>query len=192
MKALSHRAALGLAVILVTGCASIQVQSDYDQQASFARIKTYNWVEQSFTTTGNPAVVSPLVARRVRAVVDSVLAEKGYAREPSEDVDFRIDLRITATPESDVIDTYGGTRAYGSRYYYGRGRFGFDPFYGYPYYGHGAGTGVYVRQSLESTLVLDVVDATSDQVIWRGWAADRLDRQTDPETVQRFVVYAVT
>ena len=192
MKALSHRAALGLAVILVTGCASIQVQSDYDQQASFARIKTYNWVEQSFTTIGDPAVVSPLVARRVRAAVDSVLAEKGYAREPSEDADFRIALRITATPESDVIDTYGGTRAYGSRYYYGRGRFPFDPFYGYPYYGYGAGTGVYVRQSLESTLVLDVVDATTDQVIWRGWAADRLDRHPDPETVQRFVVEAVT
>jgi len=192
MKALSHRAALGLVVILVTGCASIQVQSDYDQQASFARIKTYNWVEQSFTTTGDPAVVSPLVARRVRAAVDSVLAAKGYAREPSEDVDFRIDLRITATPESDAINTYVGTRAYGSRYYYGRGRFGFDPFHAYPYYGYGAGTGAYVRQSLESTLVLDVVDASTDQVIWRGWATDRLDRHPDPETVREFVVEAVT
>ena len=102
-------------------------------------------------------------------------------------------FRITATPESDVIDTYGGTRAYGSRYYYGRGRFGFDPFYGYPYYGYGAGTGarVRVRQSLESTLVLDVVDTGTDQVVWRGWASDRLDRHPDPESVQRFVGEAV-
>ena len=49
--ALSSFAVLGL-----TGCASLQVRTDYNAQASFAQLKTYNWINQPVGVAGDPAL----------------------------------------------------------------------------------------------------------------------------------------
>ena len=66
MKAI--RATLGVvAVLTVTGCASLQVQTDYNPQASFGQLRTYDWNTRTVDPSGNPAVNSPLVEQRNRA-----------------------------------------------------------------------------------------------------------------------------
>ncbi len=51
-----------IAFLFLVGCSSIKVQSDYDERASFAQLKTYDWVDRPFEAGGNPAVNSALGA----------------------------------------------------------------------------------------------------------------------------------
>ena len=83
--------------------------------------------------------------------------------------------------------------SFGFRPFYGfRGRFGrrfFSPFYGFGY-GFSPGAG-YVRQDLRGTLVLDIIEVSSDEVIYRGWASKALDLDPRPEMVRMYVDEAV-
>ncbi len=40
-------------------------------------------------------------------------------------------------------------------------------------------------------MVLDVVDARTNELTWRGWATDELDDDPTPEAVQKYVKAAV-
>ena len=92
---------------------------------------------------------------------------------------------------------YGGPYVYPRSSY--RGSFGFSlyggrylrPFYGYPGAGYGyAGTGR-VREYLRGTLVLDVIDVRTDEVVFRGSATKSLHLDPDPEKVRMYVSEAV-
>ncbi len=59
------------------------------------------------------------------------------------------------------------------------------------YGGHGA-TG-YAPEYLQATLVVDVVDARTNQLIWRGWANKSLGHEPEPEPkrIQKYASEAV-
>ncbi len=196
------RAALSLVSVLgFAGCASLRVQTDYDAQASFAQLGTYSWIDQTVQVGGNPAVNSTLVERRIRDAVDNALGRMGYRKVTTDSSDFRVAYSIVSEQRSAVDAGYGyGTYGYGSRLGYrrrghghfghgrfGRGRFGhgYDPYYD-PYYGSST-----VREYVEATLVLDVVDALTNQLIWRGWATARLDHDPKPKAVSEYIQAAV-
>jgi hypothetical protein len=48
-----------------------------------------------------------------------------------------------------------------------------------------------VGEYLEAQLVLDVVDARTNELIWRGWATDDLDGNPRAEAVQQYIEEAV-
>ena len=57
MYATNFRAAWSSAAVLVlAGCASLQVRTDYDQQASFTPLSTYDWNGGEVEAGSNPAV----------------------------------------------------------------------------------------------------------------------------------------
>ena len=195
--ALSSFAVLGLA-----GCASLQVRTDYDAQASFAQLRTYNWINQPVGVAGDPALSGRLVERRIQHSVDSTLGRMGYQRVTTGTPDFRVAYRIVAERKARVDPGYG-YGAYGSRSYYGRGYLGYGHF-GHRSFGHGnfgrshlgLGYSPYygssrVREYTLAKLVLDVLDARTDELIWRGWATKSLDDNPTPEAVQKYVKAAV-
>ena len=200
MKAI--RVALSaVATLALAGCASLQVRTDYDQQVSFAQLRTYNWTNQ-VDVGGNPAVNSPLVERRIHHAVDSTLERMGYQRLTTGTPDFRVASRIVAERETRVDPGYG-YGAYGYRSYYGGGYLGYGHL-GHGSFGHGRfgrshfgfGYGPYygssrVREYTLARLVLDVLDARTDELIWRGWATKSLDDNPTPEAVQKYVTAAV-
>jgi len=56
--------------------------------------------------------------------------------------------------------------------------------YGYGYgWGWRGGGGVDVYQYTEGTLVLDIVDAKTKQLVWRGTAESELDNNTSPNKI---------
>ena len=187
------------AAVVFAGCATLQVQTDYDQGASFTRLSTYEWVDQEVDygdNGGNPAVNSPLLGRHIRDAVDSELADMGYRKAASGTPDFRIAYRVTAEERARVADSYGyaGPYGYSSYYpgYYGFRFYGsryFRPYYGFSGVGY-AGRG-YVREYVRGTLVLDIIDVRNDELIWRGWATKSLDADPRPENVRMYVDEAV-
>ncbi len=184
-----------MAVSLLAGCASLQVQRDYDQQAEFTLLRTYDFAETQVSSEGPPAVNSPLLAKHIEGAVASELDRIGFRQVESGTPDFRVAYHVVTDERSRSLSSgrYYGSFGFGSYY-------GFRSFYGFrrrfgrrffsPYYGSGYGTG-YGRQSLRGTLVLDIIDVSSAEVIYRGWASKLLDLDPRPEKVRMYVDEAV-
>ena len=181
------RGAIGsLAVLALAGCSTMTVRSDYDELASFTDLRTYAWMDRADDagdSYANPAFNSPLTGRRVRDAVDLALARRGFIKVTSGDVDFRIAYHMVGEERVSVRQV----NDFGYRYY---GYRSFNPFfYGYP--GAGITTRTHVREYLQGTLILDVVDGNRDELIWRGWASKALDRDPKPDKVRAYVAQAV-
>ncbi len=141
------------------------VNYDYDSAAEFDRYQTYAWMKHASGTqdgvkhsipTGGP------FDKRARAAADQNLAEKG--------------LQLTQDSPDLLVIYHIGTQekiqatSYGYSYY---------P-YSYGYYGHR----VDIYQYTEGTLVLDLVDAETDQLVWRGYVTDTIQHNPDPQRVE--------
>ncbi len=201
MYAKNFRAAWSSAAVLIlAGCASLQVRTDYDQGAFFAPLRTYDWAGGEVDAGNNPAVNNPLLGKHIRGAVEGELDRRGYRQVTSGAPDFRIAYRVVAQERERFFGSgYGGSYGYGRSYY--PGRYGFRFFggrhfnpYGYRGYsgaGYGYGGAGRVREYLRSTLVLDITDFETGEVIWRGWARKSLDLDPRPEKVRMYVDEAV-
>ena len=183
-------ASLGVvAVLALAGCATTQVERDYDRDVSFEELETYTLIEQAGTSTGHPALSSPLVDRRIRSAIERELDARGFRKVTAGDADFKVAAYVVAEERLDVstLDRYGydnyGYRSYGYR------RFGHPRYFGYG--GPGITTRGYVREYVEGTLILDIIDASKDELIWRGWASKALAHDPKPEKVDHYVFEAV-
>ncbi len=204
MYATNFRAAWSSAAVLVlAGCASLQVRTDYDQQASFAPLSTYDWNGGEVDAGNNPAVNSPLLGKHIRGAVEGELDRMGYRKVTSGTPDFRIAYQVVAQERARAIGSYGyaGSYGYGRSFFrghYGFGHHGFRRYgggyfspYSYGYLGAGYGGAGRVREYLRGTLVLDITDVRTGELIWRGWASKSLHSDPRPEKVRMYVDEAV-
>lgn len=132
-----------------------KVEIDFDQSADFTKYKTYAWIESQ-----NPAP-SDLSHRRIIAAIDERLAPKGLKKSPSN-------------PDLFVVYNAGIKEQVSVQGYS----------YGYYPYRWGGGT-VRLDQvvTLQATLVVDLVDAQKQELVWRGIASDTLSDK--PEKNQK-------
>ena len=174
-------------------------------------------VEQALDAeaNGDPGLDCPVVKRHIRDAVEGELGRMGYRKLTSDTPDFRIAYSVIVE-ERLRTNGYGyGSYGYGSyglgSYGYGgpygsprssyRGSFGFSlyggrylrpyygSYYGYPGAGYGGAGGV--RAYLQGTLVLDIIDVRTEEVIFRGWARESLHSDPSPKRVRMYVTEAV-
>jgi len=179
---------------------------------SVSQLSTYDWVDLEANASGHPAVENPLLQRHLRDAVEGELGRLGYRKVTSETPAFRIVYSLLAEERSRIDGSYGyGSYGFGSYGYgpygfgglYGyprssyRGSFGFSlyggrylrPYNGYPSAGY-AGAGR-VRERLRVTLVLDIIDVRTEEVIFRGWERKSLRSDPSAKKVRKFVTKAV-
>ena len=143
--------------LIVTAWVSVfaqQVKTDFDHQANFSQYKTYSWQEIK------PA--NSLWDARIKNAVDAQLAAKGWTRVDSGGDVAIVAIKTTQTQRSlqTFYDGFGG----GWRW---RG-FG------------GMGEATTTEQDYkEGTLVVDMYDAKTQQLIWRGSAEDTLSNKAE-------------
>ena len=104
-----------------------------------------------------------LLDKRVKGAVSSQLGAKGH-KEDQASPSFLIAYHIGSEDKVSVTD-WG--------YRYGPGPWG--------YYGRD----IDVRQYTEGTLVIDFVDASTKQLVWRGAATKAIDRNATQEQVDQ-------
>jgi len=157
-------------VVLTVGCSPIySVSYDYNENANFARMKTYDWL--AINVNEKKETIDSISLRRIRNAVHRQLESKGM-EVSSESPDFLIAVYLRSKERLTVVN-YGGPQVY--------------PYYGYgPYWGTPT-----IRQYEEGTLLLDFVDAKSNQLIWRGSAKADLDAATTPEKREKIINEAV-
>jgi hypothetical protein len=144
------------------------VQTDFDHQANFSQYKTYSWQEIK------PA--DSLWDARIKAAVDAQLASRGLTRVDSDGDVAIVAIKTTQTQKTlqTFYDGFGG----GWRW---RGFGGF-------------GDSTTTEQDYkEGTLVVDLYDGKTKQLIWRGSAegtlsdkADKNEKNLDKGVVKMF------
>lgn len=152
MRILSILFSVGL-LIGIVGCSSIAVKSDYDQEVNFANLKTFDWIAQPQKPASDPILEGTLMEKRIQNAVNKGLTAKGYQQQTDGEPDFLLAYHIGVKDKLDVQDWGYG---YGPRRFWRWGGV------------------VQVREYQEGTLILDIIDSKSKQLIWRGWAIEEV------------------
>ncbi|NRD74997.1 DUF4136 domain-containing protein [Shewanella sp. VB17] len=167
----------GLSLSMLAGCSSLKTSSDYDPEANFNDVNTYAWVEKK--TQDSRYHLDGLMDQRVRTAVDSQLSLKGIKLTDPAKADVLVNY-LTKVDKKINVDTFNSN-------------------YGYnPYYGHGWGMSgsmysqTTVREYEVGTLILDMVNRESGQLIWRGSVADTIRDQNTPEERVEVVNQAIS
>jgi uncharacterized protein DUF4136 len=147
-------AAIGAILVLTSVSGAQQVKTDYDHSTNFGQYKTYSW--------GKVQTHNPLLVDRIKDAVNSTLTAKGWTLVPSGgDVEV---FAIKTSQNQQTLDTFydgfGGGRRWG---------------------GFGDATTT-VETYKVGTLVVDLFDAKTGKLIWRGSSSDTLSDNADKNT----------
>ena len=149
-------ALVGMTLVFAGMASAQQVKTDYDRSANFALYKTYSW-EQVETK-------DPLNVDRIKHAVNAVLAARGWTL-----VDSRADIAVVAmeiTRDQQTLNTFYDGLGGG----WGWRRFG----------GGGFGEATTTTDTYKvGTVVVDLFDTKTKQLIWRGSASDTLSDNSD-------------
>lgn len=148
-------------ISLLISCSPIYgISYDYDRNVDFTNLMTYDWVP-----VPEKANINRLDIKRIKKMVNSEMQARGLRIAP-DNPDFLIAEHLVKKDKINVTDWGYGYGPYG-RY---RGRGGFS-----------------VYQYEEGTLILDLVDTKSKELIWRGAAKADLDGATTPEKRDKLI-----
>jgi Domain of unknown function (DUF4136) len=145
--------ALGIAMLGTIAVAQ-SVNYDYDKSADFSRFKTYAWVRGTESK-------DELNHKRVVSAIDSQLAAKGLSRVEGE---RGADLLVAYHANFDENIQING---------YSSG-------FGGPRLGNFSGTAT-TQRIVTGTLVVDMMNAGSGAIVWRGVAEHDLNPGAKPE-----------
>src|ERR1700732_1224215 len=149
-------ALVGLMFLFARAASEQQVKTDYHRTANFAQYKTYSWE--------NVKTKDPLDVGRIKSAVNAALAAKGWTQ-----VDSGGDVSIVAmeiTQNQQTLNTFYDGMGGG----WGWRRFG----------GGGFGEATTTTETYKvGTVVVDLFDAKTKQLIWRGSESDTLSNNSE-------------
>jgi len=163
-----------LAVVLALACSSMSFNSDWDRDADFASYSTYAWLEQEADqASGNAAQAqqqNSLLAKRVRTAADYEMGRKGFTVD-TNNPDLLLVFHTGLQDKVNVTD-------YGYRY-------------SYDYWGWG-GRDIDVYQYTEGTLIIDMIDHNTKELVWRGSATATVDAGASSQKREEKIGKAIT
>ena len=143
---------IGMALLGATALVGQQVKTDYDRAADFSQYKTYSW--QKVQTQ------DPLWVDRIEQAVDADLTTKGWTQVPSGGNVAIVAIEMTQNQQR--LDTF--YNGFGGGWRWGGG------------FGDSTTT---VDNYKVGTLVVDMFDAKTKALIWRGSSSDTLSSKSD-------------
>jgi len=146
--------AIALFLITVTFAFGQRVRFDYDHSTNFSKYKTFSWIKKPVTPN------DPLMAHRIIDAVNAQLMAKGL-RLVGSDGDLALAVNV-ATQEKHTLNTF----------YNGFGPWG---------WGLGDSTTT-VETYTEGTIVVDLFDAQTKKIVWRGTAEKQLSSKPEKVT----------
>jgi len=130
---------------LSTSCSTMTVRADHDSQVDFGSYSSFALFERPAKERRGPQM-SELVDRRIGASMQAELVSRGFTTAAPREADILVTF-YTAVRKRVTVNGGG--------------------WYGYrrPYWG---GRVTYVKTYPEGTLVIDVIDRKSRNLVWRG------------------------
>jgi hypothetical protein len=144
---------LGFAMLGTIAVAQ-SVNYDYDRSADFSKFKTYAWVRGTNLN-------DELNHKRVVGAIDAQLVSKGLSRVESQS-------------HADVLVAYHANFDDNLQIN------GFSSGFGGPRFGNFSGTAT-TQRIVTGTLVVDMMDARTRAIVWRGFAEHDVNPGAKPE-----------
>jgi Domain of unknown function (DUF4136) len=146
---------MGIMLLFAGRLSAQQVRTDYDRNANFAQYKTFQWERVS--------TKDPLNVDRIKNAVNAALSAKGWTQvESGGDVCV---MAVQMTQDQQTLNTFYDGFGGGWRWR----RFG----------GGGLGEATTTTETYKvGTLVVDLFDAKTKTLIWRGSASDTLSNNS--------------
>ena len=161
-----------VAAFLAASCATrMTVSSHVERDLDFTHYRTFDWGPADALPTGDPRLdANAFFKDHVQGAVEKDLAGRGLALSTSGAPDLLIHYHANISRRLDANRL--------------------DQAYGYCY-AEGCPGGVVEYEA--GTLVLDIVDARTGKLIWRGWAQNSVaDMLHDPKAMAATITQAVT
>jgi len=155
MKKLNYLAAALLFLTLLPSRSYSQVKSDYDKNADFTKIKTYNfagWQKDS------DKQLNDFDKKRILESLKAEFDKRGMTLTEGEaDVSIALYLVLDQKQSTTAYTDYMGGMGYGARWGWGMGA------------GMGSATTTYSQDDyVEGTLVVDMYDDAEKKLLWQG------------------------
>lgn len=163
--------AFTLAMLVWMGCSGVQTSQDYDPATDFRSIQIVAWATPTQPKTGDERIDNPFRDSRIRAAIQSQLEQKGLSFKADQTPDVRVRYQYTLRQRIDSAGT-GSSIGFGIGSYGSRG-------------GIAIGTGNQLREVDEGTLVIDLLSAESEQLLWRGSGTQRFEEYDNPDKATR-------
>lgn len=155
-----------------------ETKSDYNHHYKLDAAKTWNFKAQD-NSVNDSVGNNSLWERRIREDITQRLAAAGLTQPKSAVPDLLVSYRIGTKERVKTQYLRSGYPGYFG-YYGRRGRwFGWQPGWGE--------TTVWRTPTLKSTLSMDVVDARTNQLIWRGYDTETIDFNKSDQTINKAV-----
>lgn len=184
-------------LVALAGCSKITVQSDYDRAAPFASYLSFHWrmlpdtiTRRSAETTGNEMLLnSPRLNERIISSIEQELEGRGIRRMDGDSADVHVAYFLRISRKSEVSQWYSNSGQPYDSWHPGN-HLG----YGYNEWKTGQEPSITNRnysQSLQGTLVIDIIDARTDTLVWRGIGSGAIQAdhpgEKVPETVRKIM-----
>jgi hypothetical protein len=169
-----------LTTLIISGCSSVKVHSDYDKAADFSNYKTYEflgWADES------DKIINDLDKNRIQNAFANEFSKRNMEYVESNG-DLAVSLFIVVDQKTSVTAYTNHMSMGGWGYGAGWGWYG-----GYGGIGMGTSTTHYSENDyLEGTLVVDVYDTNTKKLIWQSVGQKTIEE--NPKNRDRNTTYA--
>ncbi len=158
-------------LVILQACSGIKVSQDYEQGYDFSSLKTYAWKPNDNKEYGIGD--NDLMDHRIRSAIENTLSARQFTQIDTGKPDFYISYHLTIEQiiqSSNVGGGFSVGRSSGGRY----GSIG-------------VGTGTRVQTYDQGTLLIDVTDGLSSNLVWRGTSTQPVSQHSDPEKITQSV-----
>lgn len=145
--------------------------SDYERGFDLSKLRTWDFKEQT-RTAHDPLGPNSIWNNRIRKAMETDLSEQGLGRATSTQPDFLVAYYMGTSREYDSRMVGYGFPGGWRRWGWGRGWRDF---------------GVWNVPYTESTLVVDIIDAGTNQLVWRGQDTETINLNKADKTIKESV-----
>jgi hypothetical protein len=163
MKIIKLLSVMSFMWCLFAGAAQAQsVQSDFDRNFELPKFKSFNFAVQK-RSPDDPLAADALNDERIKNALLLELTASGFQMETAAEPDFTVAYFVTTKNKYDLREYgYGLPRWFSAR-------------------------DIRVDQYTEGTLTVDVIDAKTSRLVWRGRALGTIEMKNMDEKISKAV-----
>jgi hypothetical protein len=165
--------AFGLALAVLAGGSSAfaATHSDVSKGYPLQTLKTFEFKQQN-RISRDPLANNDIWANDVRRAIRSDLAEHGLVEATNGNPDFYVAFYVGLKDRYDIDSVGYGVPRFYRGYYTG-------------WWGYRGGYDIWAVPYTETTVIVDVIDAHDNQLVWRGYDNDTLNVKKPDKTLTK-------
>lgn len=165
--------ALSMLFLALAGCApTVTVTTDYDRSADLTKYTSYGFYEETPSSQRHTGNLSTSLDTYMRSAIRTTMNDQGL-QYSATGPDLKVAYDVSVDKELYVNTNYVYPPGFG---------YGYGYWYGYRYnYGFNRFPATYktIDQYKEGTVVIDLIEAGSNELVWRGVGEAAVDMTGD-------------